>query len=107
MFKLIFYVPVENAESVKQACFEAGAGRIGEYEACSFETLGIGQFRALEQANPTLGKRGVLEKVDELKIEMVCEDEIIIQAVEAMIQAHPYEEPAYQIFQCLTLDDLT
>ncbi len=107
MYKLIFYVPVADAESVKQACFDAGAGKIGEYDACSFETLGLGQFRASEMANPTIGEKGLLEKVDELKVEMVCEDVFIREAVESMIKAHPYEEPAYQVFQCLSLDDLS
>lgn len=95
MYKLAFFVPVEEAESVKKAVFETGAGRIGDYEACCFQTRGTGQFRPLDGAAPHLGKVGELESVDELKVELVCGDDHIQAAIAALKLAHPYEEVAY------------
>ncbi len=97
MYKIDFYVPVNEAEIVKSAMFSAGAGRIGNYEQCSFETLGTGQFRPLKGANPALGELNQLEKVSELKVEMICLAENILAVIEAMKKNHPYEVPAYQV----------
>lgn len=99
MFKLVFFVPEADAESVKEAVFATGAGRVGDYEACCFTTRGQGQFRPLQGANPHLGQVGTLAFVDELKIELVCKDELINAAVEALRQAHPYEEPAFDVWR--------
>ncbi len=106
MYKLCFYVPVDDAETVKRAVFATGAGGLGDYRECCFEVLGTGQFRPVDGANPAIGALNELEKVQELKIELVCENDQIVSAVEAMINAHPYEEPAYQIWPVLTLDAL-
>ena len=97
MYKFCFYVPVEYSEQVKQAVFETGAGKLGDYAECCWQTLGMGQFRPLAASQPFLGQTGKLEQVEELKVEMLCEPELIQQAVEALKQAHPYEEPAYEI----------
>lgn len=99
MYKLSFFVPDEALESVKQAVFKAGAGRIGNYDCCSWQTLGQGQFRPLEGSNPHIGSHNQVETVDEWKVELVCEDELIHKAVAAMKQAHPYEEPAYDVWK--------
>lgn len=99
MYKLAFFVPVNDAESVKEAVFATGAGRIGDYEACCFQTLGQGQFRPLAGANPHLGQIGELERVEELKVELVCEDGLIQAAVAALKLAHPYEEPAFDVWK--------
>ena len=99
MYKLAFFVPVENAESVKEAVFATGAGRIGDYEACCFQTPGTGQFRPLAGANPHIGRVGDLERVEELKVELVCEDHRIRKAVAALKAAHPYEEPAFDVWR--------
>lgn len=99
MYKLAFFVPVNDAESVKEAVFATGAGRIGDYEACCFQTLGQGQFRPLAGANPHLGQIGELERVEELKVELVCEDGLIQAAVAALKLAHPYEEPAFDVWR--------
>ena len=101
MFKLIFYVPHRNAEAVKQAVFSTGAGQIGYYGHCSWETEGTGQFRPLAGANPTLGTQDKLEKVRELRVEVLCEEENIRQAIMAMKEAHPYEEPAYEVYEVM------
>lgn len=101
MVHLAFYVPREHAEKVKQAMFDAGGGRIGNYDHCSFESEGLGQFRPLEGSNPFLGKKGDLEQVIELKVEMVCEDDLVGAVVAAMKKAHPYETPAYYAIELL------
>ena len=99
MYKLCVYVPEKHVETVKTALFNAGAGRIGNYDQCCWQNNGIGQFRPLENSNPAIGSRGTLETVDEIKIELVCEDDLIKQAVTALKQSHPYEEPAYDIWK--------
>ncbi|WP_300273027.1 YqfO family protein [Halomonas sp.] len=104
MYKLAFFVPVEDAEAVKEAVFATGAGRIGDYEACCFQTRGTGQFRPLEGADPHIGRVGNLERVEELKVELVCEDALIREAVAALRLAHPYEEPAFDLWRLESLD---
>ena len=99
MIKIEFYVPVDSAEVVKAAMFNVGAGKIGKYEKCSWETNGTGQFRPLDGSNPTIGKIGKTEKINELKVEMVCEDHLIDKVIHALKQAHPYETPAYSYWK--------
>jgi hypothetical protein len=99
MYKLCFYVPESHMEEVKEALFHAGAGKMGDYEWCAWQTLGTGQFRPLEGANPFIGSEGRLEKVPEYRVEMVCSDELIAAAVMALKRAHPYEEPAYDVWK--------
>lgn len=101
MLKLTFYVPVDSKEVVKNALFDAGAGKIGNYDRCSFEMTGTGQFRALEGANPTVGKLGNLEKISEARVEMVLEDHILIDVIKALKNSHPYETPAYDVIKCV------
>lgn len=98
MYKLCFFVPEADAEPVKSALFAAGVGRIGNYDQCCWQTLGTGQFRPLAGANPHLGQPGQLEQVAELKVEMVCSDELIQTAVATLKQVHPYEEVAYEVY---------
>ncbi|MFT6633427.1 MAG: hypothetical protein ACJAS4_003397 [Bacteriovoracaceae bacterium] len=97
MFKLIFFVPKDNIEQVKNAIFEVGAGRIGNYAQCSWQTEGIGQFRPLDGAKPSIGNKGNLEVVPEIRVEILCLESNIQAAIEAMKQAHPYEEPAFEV----------
>lgn len=96
MHKLVFYVPIESAEEVKQAVFATGAGRYENYECCAWETIGKGQFKPINGANPTIGALNQVERVDELKVELLCHDKIIQIAIEALKKAHPYEAPAYE-----------
>lgn len=103
MYKLAFFVPVQDAEALKEAVFATGAGCIGDYEACCFQTAGTGQFRPLQGAHPHIGRVGDLEIVQELKVELVCEDERIHSAIAALKLAHPYEEPAYDVWRLETL----
>jgi len=103
MLKLTFFVPEDHAEHVKQAVFDAGAGRIGDYEHCAWQCLGTGQFRPMQGANPFLGKVGDLETAQELRVEMVCEDKYIEAVIKALKAAHPFEEPAYDVIQVLNV----
>ena len=99
MYKISFYVPDNAVEIVKQALFEVGAGRIGNYDSCCWQVLGSGQFRPLENSSPAIGKTGEVETVSEYRVEMVCEDRIIKEVIEALRQSHPYEEPAYDVLK--------
>ena len=99
MYQLVFYVPESHVESVKEAVFAAGAGRIGNYDCCSWQVSGDGQFRPMAGSRPFLGREGEVEVVREFRVEMVCEDEWIDAAVHALVEAHPYEEPAYHYWR--------
>ena len=103
MYKLVVFIPESHLEVVKAALFHAGAGRIGNYDQCCWQTKGKGQFRPLENSNPTLGSHRTIEQVDEYRVEMVCEDSLVGIIVKALRQAHPYEEPAFDV---LRLDPL-
>lgn len=96
--KLFTYVPVSNADKVRDALFLAGAGKIGNYDSCSFNSNGKGTFRANENANPYVGKKGEIHFEDEVKLEVVFPTYLNAKVVAALKQAHPYEEVAYEIF---------
>jgi hypothetical protein len=106
MYKLAFFVPESHLECVKDAVFASGAGRIGDYEACCFQIRGVGQFRPLPGAQPHIGDVGALESVEEYRVELVCEDQRIRAAIKALIDAHPYEEPAYDVWPLSDPDSL-
>jgi dinuclear metal center YbgI/SA1388 family protein len=97
--KLTTYVPVAAADRVRRALASAGAGVIGDYDSASFSTPGEGRFRPLAGANPAIGEVGSLEVVDEVRIECVLARAARPTVVEAMLAAHPYEEPAYDVVE--------
>ena len=99
MYQIIFYVPADNLESVKTALFASGAGKIGLYDQCAWQTKGTGQFRPLPGSDPHLGETNMKEKVEEFKVEMVCEDHLVCEVIRALKEAHPYEAPAYGVFK--------
>ena len=103
MHKLCYYVPQSHLETTKQAIFDAGAGRIGDYDRCCWQVRGEGQFRPLSDSRPFLGQQGEVELVDEFRVEMVCCDEHVAHAVAALKQTHPYEEPAYDLVRLVDL----
>jgi len=103
MYKITFYVPVTHVETVKEALFAAGAGRIGDYDRCSWQVLGMGQFRPLDGAKPFLGQVGAVEPVAEYRVELVCADDCLRDAVAALRNAHPYEEPAYDVMHLVEI----
>ena len=102
MYKLSFYVPESHAELVKEALFAAGAGTIGNYQRCSWQVLGQGQFMPGEGSKPYLGEAGSLEHVAEYKVEMVCTPDCVSTALAALKSAHPYEQPAWDLIQTIT-----
>lgn len=99
MYKLCFYVPDTHLEEVKRAVFASGAGRLGRYDSCCWQSQGEGQFRPLEGSQPYLGQAGQIERVSEWKVELVVADESIHDAVKALKQAHPYETPAFDVWR--------
>jgi hypothetical protein len=99
VYKLAFYVPESHLEQVKQAIFAAGAGKIGDYDNCCWQVLGQGRYRPLAGSTPFLGKQDAVEVVDEYRVELVCDDACIQKAVNALREAHPYEEPAYDVWK--------
>jgi dinuclear metal center YbgI/SA1388 family protein len=97
-YKLVTFVPEGYEAPVIEALAQAGAGRIGAYRHCSFRSLGIGTFRPLEGASPFLGKVGQKEEVREYRLEMVVPRPALAAALSALRRAHPYEEPAYDVY---------
>lgn len=97
MYKLSFYVPEDHLAPVKMALFNSGAGRIGDYDCCCWQTRGTGQFRPLEGSDPFIGEHGEVEQLSEYKVELVCEDALIRDVITTLKRSHPYEEPAYDV----------
>ena len=99
--KLVVFVPREALDTVREALFEAGAGRIGDYERCSFYTEGTGTFFGGEGTDPNVGQPGREQRVAELRLETVFPEERQAEVVEALRRAHPYEEPAFDVYPLL------
>jgi hypothetical protein len=99
--KIVVFVPREALDKVRAALFEAGAGRIGDYEHCSWYAAGTGTFLPTEGASPTIGQRGREQRVSELRLETVFPEELQDEVVAALRDAHPYEEPAFDIYPLL------
>ncbi len=99
--KLVIFVPAGALDAVREAVFAAGAGRIGDYDRCSWHTEGTGTFRALQGANPTVGALGAEERVSELRLETVFPEQRQADVIAALRSAHPYEEPAFDILPLL------
>ena len=95
LYKIELYVPESHLDAVKTAMFEAGAGRVGNYDCCAWQTRGEGQFRPLDGSTPFLGNQGHIETVIEYKLELVCEEPCLKAVIAALKRAHPYEEVAY------------
>jgi hypothetical protein len=94
-------VPAEALEATRDAVFEAGGGRIGDYERCSWYTAGTGTFLGGEESDPAIGEAGGEEHVPELRVETVVPSDLVEDAVAALVAAHPYEEPAYDVYPLL------
>src|SRR5271154_5315063 len=99
MYKIVFFVPDTHLEQVKTAMFNQGAGKANNYKHCAWQILGEGQFFALDQAQPYIGNKNELTRVPEYYVEMFCTSEVIQPVIAALKQAHPYEEPAYQVIK--------
>ncbi|NLI18460.1 MAG: hypothetical protein GX427_06560 [Actinomycetales bacterium] len=106
MIVLVVFVPASHADAVRRAAAEAGAGRIGNYRACSFSAPGTGRFEPLDGAQPAIGRIGELEVVAEERVEVVCDRSVARAVAEAVLAAHPYEEPAWHAYETLGFTDL-
>ena len=99
--KLVVFVPREALDDVRDALFAAGAGRIGRYERCSWYTQGTGTFLGGVTSSPAIGERGREQRVQELRLETVYPEERHDEVIAALRSAHPYEEPAFDIYPLL------
>lgn len=99
IYKLVTYVPSENAHQVRNALFEAGAGNIGNYDNCSFNSKGTGTYRGNENSNPVIGNKHQLMSVEEEKIEVTFEKHLQNKILKALFDNHKYEEVAYEIYK--------
>ncbi len=106
MYSLIYYIPPQDHERVKQALFEQGAGKIGSYDQSCWEISGMGQFRPLSGSHPAIGQQHQLQRLEEVRVEMVCSEQVIKAVLRTLLKVHPYEQPAYQINRILSLQDL-
>ena len=97
MYHISFYVPLLDAEKVKSAMFEAGAGKHGNYAQSSWQTEGMGQFMPIYNAKPAIGERDKIETIPEVKVEMICYKDKINDVVTSMKNTHPYESVAYSV----------
>ena len=104
-YKLVVFVPKGHEDAVREAACSAGAGVIGEYEFCSFQTEGVGTFLPAESAQPFSGEAGKLNRAEELRLEMVVSAPFVSRVVDAMKRAHPYEEVAYDQFVTAQRDE--
>ena len=98
-YKLVTFVSEDSLERVSRALFDAGAGRIGNYSACSFQLKGTGTFFGEEGTNPAVGQSGRLEKTPEIRLETVVPITKVSAVIEALRKSHPYEEPAFDLNQ--------
>ena len=98
-YKLVIFVPIESAAKVSNAVFAAGAGAIGNYTNCGFTAEGTGTFLPLAGARPAIGKKGRIEAVPEIRFETIVPAEKLDDCIAAMKKAHPYEEPAFDVFK--------
>lgn len=95
--KIIVTIPIENVDEVRNAICEAGAGVIGNYTHCSMSTKCVGTSKPTDEANPYIGERNNLEFVEEEKLEVVCDVNIVKNVISKLREVHPYEEPAIDI----------
>jgi dinuclear metal center YbgI/SA1388 family protein len=98
LYKLVVFVPENHQEDIREAVASNGAGHIGNYSHCTFQTSGLGTFKPLEGTNPFIGSQGELEKVAEVRLETIVPESSLNSVVQAIIQAHPYEEVAYDVY---------
>ena len=99
--KIVVFAPLSHADSIRETLANAGAGHLGNYDFCSFSSKGIGRFRGNANSNPTIGEPGKLEQVEEERIETIAPEEKLNAILKAVKKAHPYEEPAIDIYPLL------
>ena len=101
LVKIVVFTPFSHSDRVRKALADSGAGHIGKYDSCSFSSRGVGRFRPLKGAKPFIGSEDKIEEVEEEKIEVLCLAEDLEPVLKALRMAHPYEEPAIDIYPLL------
>ena len=96
--KLVIYTPLSHADIVRQILGEAGAGKIGNYDFCSFSSRGTGRYRGNQNSNPTIGEAGKYEFAEEERIEVTVDLDIVEDVIVKVRAVHPYEEMAYDVY---------
>lgn len=104
--KIVTFVPIENADAIRKAIGLAGAGKVGEYNFCSYSVIGKGRFMPTNKANPYVGNANTLESVDEERIEVTCDRSLAPNVIKAIKSAHPYEEIPIDIYPLVEEKDL-
>lgn len=104
--KIVVTVPFENTDEVRNAICDEGAGIIGNYTHCSMITKCTGTFKPTDEANPYIGEKNKLEFVEEDKLEVICDINIVKKVLKRLREVHPYEEPAIDIIPLLDEEDL-
>ena len=98
MYKIVFFVPEGSLETVKKALFAKGAGRNKKYSDACWQVLGHMQYKPLAQSEPAIGNHGEFIITNEYRVEMICEGHLLEEVIAELHSAHPYEEPAYEIY---------
>ncbi len=98
-YKLVVYVPVDSASKIRALLGKLGAGHVGNYDYTSFSVRGVGRFRPLEGANPTIGEIGKIEVIEEERIETVVTEDLLEKVVQELRFCHPYEEPVIDVYE--------
>lgn len=100
-YKIVVYVPLKNTDELMYKMAAAGAGNIGKYSLCSFRMNGTGTFKGSGTSNPAVGKKNRLEKTEETRLEMICEQQDLEKIIDNVYKFHPYEEPACEIYSVI------
>ena len=103
-YKLVWFVPEEALDATREAVFEAGAGRIGDYTRCSWYASGFGTFMGDEGSDPAIGVAGREERTPEYRVETVVPGDVVDAVVRALVGAHPYEEVAFDVYALAELE---
>lgn len=103
-FLLYYYVPKSQLKKTKEAVFKAGGGKMGNYSHCAWQTDGLGQFKPEQNSKPHIGKQEEISKVQEYKVEIICELSKIDNIISSLKNAHPYEHPAIGVIKLENLE---
>ena len=103
--KLVIYVPLTQADEIRRVLGDTGAGKVRDYDFCSFSSRGVGRFRGNKKSHPAVGKAGVYESVEEERIEVLVPRSILKEVVTKMKAVHPYEDVAYDIYPVESFDN--
>lgn len=98
-YKLVVHTPLTHSKILRDALGEVGAGKVGNYDYCSFSYLGTGRFRGNEKSKPAVGIPEQIEEVEEESVEIVMQEDVLRLAIQKLREVHPYEEPAYEVYK--------